>query len=48
MPKIIETLSKENGYLYRISAIHCLKGIAKSVSNDVAYEKVIPIIAKHF
>jgi hypothetical protein len=41
MPKIMETLTKENGYLYRISALHCLKVFFNLIIN--AKKKIINI-----
>jgi len=46
LPKLNEALNKENGYLFRISALYCLQAVAQSVAQDVANDKVIPLLLK--
>jgi len=47
MPKLNEQLNKENGYLFRITALSCLEGIASRVNPESSAEKIFPVIFKN-
>lgn len=45
--KLVECLNKENGYLYRLSAIQSLRALALNIAPETAAEKILPILIKH-
>jgi len=47
LPKLSDALNKQNGYLYRITALTSLRSIAQTVGNDVVTEKLLPIFLKN-
>lgn len=47
IPKLTEALNKQNGYLYRTTALQCLKSIAQTVSNEFVSEKLLPLFLKN-
>jgi len=47
VPKLTETLNKQNGYLYRITALSSLRAAAAHLSNDAVSDKVLPILIKN-
>jgi serine/threonine-protein phosphatase 2A regulatory subunit A len=46
LPKLNDALNKDNGYLFRITAIYCLQAVAQSVSQEIANDKILPILLK--
>jgi len=46
LPKLNEALNKDNGYLFRITAIYCLQAVAQSVSQEIVTDKILPLLLK--
>jgi len=46
LPRLNEALHKDNGYLFRITALQTLQAVAQSISPDVANDKILPLILK--
>jgi len=46
LPKLNDALNKDNGYLFRITAIYCLQAVAQSVSTDIMNDKILPLLLK--
>jgi len=47
LPKLNDALKKDNGYLYRITALNCLRAIAQVCPPDTLNEKILPIFLKN-
>ncbi|KAL4433336.1 hypothetical protein ABPG74_017440 [Tetrahymena malaccensis] len=45
--KLLESISKENGYLYRLTGIQSLRTLALNVAPETAADKILPILIKH-
>lgn len=43
----MESISKENGYLYRLTGIQSLRTLALNVAPETAADKILPILIKH-
>jgi len=46
LPKLNDALNKENGYLFRITALHCLQAVAQNIDINIVNDKILPILLK--